>query len=102
MEVKGFNQAEKKKDEEKPKKVKVTKKSLSERVLETFFLRSLPKHEEGYVQMNRTTQELQDELEPMMTFTKFELNQYLDKHGYKLVTDDDGTVKWAIWRLIKA
>ena len=44
--------------------------------------------------------ELQDELEPMMTIGKSELNSYLDRHGYKLVADTDGSVKWAIWRVI--
>lgn len=98
MEIKGFNN----KKTEQPKKVekKQPKKSLVDRVMETFFLNSLPEQQDGYVQINRTTKEIQDELEPMMLITQKELNTYLDKHGYKLVADKDGSVKWAIWRII--
>lgn len=103
MEIKGFSNkiAEIDKKAEDKKKVPATpKKSLQTRILDTFFLSSLPKQEEGYVQVNRTTQELQDELEPMMIIGKSDLNSYLDRHGYKLVADTDGSVKWAIWRVI--
>lgn len=101
MEIKGFNNKnteQPKKEEKKPKKQ--PKKSLVDRVMETFFLNSLPEQQDGYVQINRTTKEIQDELEPMMLITQNELNTYLDRHGYKLVADKDGSVKWAIWRII--
>lgn len=53
----------------------------------------------GYIEDYKTTQDIQDELEPMYHVTRGEIIGYLVEHGYGMMTDPDGTVRWAIWRM---
>ena len=68
-------------------------------VLDAYFLtrRNLP--EEGAVQQNRSTEEILDDVADMMTMTKKDVIDYMIEHDYHPTTEQDGSVKWAIWRL---
>ena len=60
------------------------------------FRDNLPK--DGFIQENKTTQQIQDELEPMFSVTTGEIVEYMLEHDYSPTTEQDGTVTWAIWR----
>ena len=60
------------------------------------FRDNLPR--EGYIQENKTTQQIQDELEPMYTVTTGEIVRWMLDHEYHTTTEQDGSVSWAIWR----
>lgn len=46
----------------------------------------------------KTTQDIIDELIPMMTVSPSIVSKYLLLKDYMMATYDDGTLKWAIWR----
>ena len=76
------------------------KEEVKRQILDAFFTfrRNLP--EDGYIQQNRTTEEIWDDLRNMYNFTYEEIADYLIDHNYSPVTEQDGSVKWAVWRLI--
>ena len=47
---------------------------------------------------HKTTEEIIDDLVPMMDVNKTVVVGYLRAHDYHMTTIADGTVKWAIWR----
>lgn len=53
----------------------------------------------GFIEDYKTTQEIQDNLEPMYHVTRGEIVSWLVAHGYGMITDPDGIVRWAIWRM---
>ena len=53
----------------------------------------------GFIEDYKTTQDIQDELEPMYHVERGEIVGYLVEHGYGMKTHPDGTVRWAIWRM---
>lgn len=69
-----------------------------QQLLDSYFMfrESLPK--DGFIQENKTTQQIQDELEPMYSVTTGEIVGYMLEHDYSPTTEQDGTVSWAIWR----
>ena len=69
-----------------------------QKLLDSYFMfrDCLPKV--GYIQENKTTQQIQDELEPMYSVTTGEIVGYMLEHGYATTTEQDGTVTWAVWR----
>lgn len=71
-----------------------------QQLLDSYFMfrESLPK--EGFIQENKTTQQIQDELEPMYTVTTGSIVDYMVEHDYSTTTEQDGTVVWAIWRQV--
>jgi len=73
-------------------------KQLTMNLLDSYFMfrQNLPG--EGYIQENKTTLQVQDELEPMMHVGGLDIVEYMDDHGYSFTTEQDGTVVWAIWR----
>ncbi len=62
------------------------------------FRDNLPR--EGYIQENKTSQQIQDELEPMYSVTTGEIVGYMLDNDYHPTTEQDGTVVWAIWRQV--
>lgn len=62
------------------------------------FRASLP--EAGYIQENKTTQQIQDELNSMYPLTAGDIVRYMTAHGFSTLTEPDGTVSWAIWRQV--
>ena len=69
-----------------------------QQLLDSYFMfrENLPK--DGYIQENKTTQQIQDELESMYSVTTGEIVCYMLEHDYSPTTEQDGTVVWAIWR----
>ena len=68
-------------------------------VLDTYFHNktNLPKAEGETMSAHRTTQEIKDELAPMVELSDTEIIEYMRQKDYHFVNDDDGIVKWAIW-----
>lgn len=75
------------------------KREFAKQLLNSYFMfrQNLPG--EGYIQENKTTQQIQDELEPMYSVTTDEIVGYMLEHDYSTNTEQDGTVVWAIWRM---
>ncbi len=53
------------------------------------------------VEEPKSTEEIMDELTPMMTLTKELVARYMRLHGFGIKTLGDGSVKWDIWRYIE-
>ena len=49
----------------------------------------------------KTTDEIIDDLQPMMPLSQNIVVGYLRSHGFGMTTVEDGTVKWAIWRVVE-
>lgn len=47
---------------------------------------------------DKTTEDIQDDIIPIMVLTKDEINDFLFFRDFKLAHQADGTLKWAIWR----
>ena len=73
---------------------------VKQKLLDSYFLFRRPLPEEGYIQENKTTLQIIDELELMMTVGNMDVVEYMDAHDYSFTTEQDGTVKWAIWRQV--
>lgn len=71
---------------------------MKQKLLDSYFQFRSPLPEDGYIQENKTTQQIQDELVPMMHVSEFDIVEYMDDHDYSFITERDGTVSWAIWR----
>lgn len=73
-------------------------KVLKQKLLDSYFQFRSPLAESGYIQENKTTLQIQDELASMMHVGDLDIVEYLDDHDYSFITEQDGTVSWAIWR----
>ena len=65
------------------------------------FRTNMPGEDPGFgkaVEEPKTTEEIMDDLTPMMTMSKDVVVGYLRSHDYGFTTLPDGTVRWAIWR----
>lgn len=74
-------------------------------VLDAYFTfrRNLPGNDPGFgkaVEDPKTTQDIIDDLRPMMLLSEKLVVKYMRIHAYGMTTMKDGTVKWAIWRFI--
>lgn len=71
-----------------------------QKLLDSYFMfrDNLPR--EGYIQDNKTTQQIMDELSPMMLLSTDDVVQYMLDHDYQMTTEQDGTVSWAVWRQV--
>ena len=76
------------------------KEEVKRQIIDAFFTFRSPLPKEGYIQENRTTNELWDDLREMYNFTNEEIADYLIDHDYAPTTEQDGTVKWAVWRML--
>lgn len=76
------------------------KREFVRKLLDSYFhfRDSLPR--QGYIQENKTTQQIQDELLPMCGIDTDDIVRYMTENDYSTMTEEDGTVSWAIWRLI--
>ena len=70
-----------------------------EQLLDSYFSTRANLPKAGYIQENKTTQQIQDDLEPMYTVSTGSIVCYMLQHEFTTTTEQDGTVTWAIWRL---
>jgi hypothetical protein len=75
------------------------KENFIRQLLDAYFLMRRPLPEEGATRQNRTTQSIQEELEPMYRLDGETIIDYMLEHEYGTVTEPDGTVAWAVWRI---
>ena len=73
-------------------------KVLKQKLLDSYFQFRSPLQKNGYIQENKTTLQIQDELASMMHVGDLDIVEYLDDHDYSFITEQDGTVSWDIWR----
>lgn len=76
------------------------KREFARQLLDSYFMfrRNLP--EAGFIQENKTTLQIMDELTPMMMLSTDDVVQFMIEHDYSTTTEQDGTVVWAIWRQV--
>lgn len=78
------------------------KKELIRKVLDAYFQFRSNEPEFGGKQLvedNKSTQEIIDDLMPMITLGEDDVANYLYDSGYHITSLEDGTVKWLIWRI---
>lgn len=81
---------------------KVTKEELMEKVLDAYFQFRSNVPEFGgskLLEDKKTTQDIIDDLAPMMTVSETDVLNYLHDKGYQIMSMEDGSVKWQIWRI---
>lgn len=76
------------------------RKIILQKILDAYFTFRQPLPCDGYINQPRTTEEIQDDLAAMMDISKMDIMNYMTEHGYNPMSEQDGTVKWAIWRMI--
>ena len=74
-------------------------------LLDAYFMfrRNLPSAEQGLgkaMEEHKTTDEIIDDLQPMMPLSQKVVVGYMRSHDYSMTTVADGSVKWAIWRFM--
>ena len=74
-------------------------------VLDAYFTfrRNLPENDPGFgkaFEEPKTTDEIIDDLQPMMPLSQKVVVGYMRSHGFGMTTVADGSVKWAIWRFM--
>jgi len=47
----------------------------------------------------KTTEDIRDDLQDMMNVPADFIFTYMRKHGFGFTTGQDGSVRWAVWRL---
>jgi len=71
-----------------------------EQLFDSYFLFRKPLPEDGLILEDKTTIQIQDELLAMYPVKTTDIVDYMMAHGYSTMTEPDGTVAWAIWRLV--
>lgn len=76
-------------------------------VLDAYFTfrTNMPGDDPGFgkaVEEPKTTEEIIDDLQPMMFLSKKVVAGYMRTHEYGFTTVADGSVRWAIWRFVDA
>lgn len=74
-------------------------------VLDAYFTfrTNMPGEDPGFgkiIAEPKTTDEIIDDLMPMMPISQKVVAGYMRSHEYGLTTIGDGSVKWAIWRFV--
>ena len=67
------------------------------------FRTNMPGEDPGFgkaIAEPKTTDEIIDDLMPMMPISQKVVAGYMRSHEYGLTTIGDGSVKWAIWRFV--
>ena len=73
---------------------------LVQLLLDTYFQFRSPQPQSGFVRENKTTLQIQDELEPMYHVDVYDIATWMLHHHYVPTTDADGTVTWEIYRVL--
>lgn len=74
------------------------KREFMQQLLDSYFLVRRPLPESGFFQENKTTQQIMQELAPMMAIPTENIVEYMLAHDYSTTTGEDGSVCWAVWR----
>ena len=74
-------------------------------VLDAYFTfrTNMPGDDPGFgkaIEEPKTTEEIVDDLSPMMPMNKDIVVSYMRNHEYGFTTVGDGSVRWAIWRFL--
>lgn len=72
---------------------------IREEVLDAYFMTRHNLPVDGAVQINRSTDEIIDDVSDMVTVSNTDVTEYMITHDYHPTTELDGSVKWAIWRI---
>jgi len=72
-------------------------------VLDAYFMfrTNMPGDDPGYGKAmpdRKTTEDIMDDIIPMIQVDKMVVVGYMKSHGYGFTTLHDGSVRWAIWR----
>lgn len=76
------------------------KREFAQLLLDSYFMFRSNLPGAGYIQENKTTLQIMDDLTPMMMLSTDDVVQYMVDHDYQPTTEHDGTVAWAIWRQV--
>lgn len=67
------------------------------------FRTNMPDEDPGFgkpVEEPKTTEDIMDDLQPMMPMSMDVVAGYMRAHDYGFTTLADGSVRWAIWRFV--
>ena len=72
-------------------------------LLDAFFENRLPVEMKdfGFVRQTKTTEDIIDQLSPMMDVGKHDLMDYMSNHGYQIRQQVDGLPRWVLYTNIK-
>ncbi len=73
---------------------------FAQQLLDSYFLFRSPLPKSGYIQENKTSLQIMDDLMPMLTLSTETIVAYMTDHDYSTTTEQDGSVVWAIWRQV--
>lgn len=73
---------------------------FAQQLLDSYFTFRDNLPHEGYIQENKTTLDIIDELQPMMQIEMETVVAWMLEHDYSCTNEQDGTVTWAIWRQV--
>ena len=73
---------------------------FAQQLLDSYFMFRSNLPGAGYIQENKTTLQIMDDLLPMMALPTDDVVQYMVDHDYQPTTEHDGSVAWAIWRQV--
>lgn len=76
------------------------KREFALQLLDSYFMFRDNLPHEGYIQENKTSLQIMDDLTPMMMLSTDDVVQYMLEHDYQTTTEQDGSVCWAIWRQV--
>lgn len=76
------------------------KREFAQLLLDSYFMFRSNLPGAGYIQENKTTLQIMDDLTPMMMLSTDDVVQYMVDHDYQPTTEHDGSVAWAIWRQV--
>ena len=85
---------------------KINKDQVKREALQTYFLdksstcKERKDGEPTVVPCFRTTQELIDELSPMVSIREEDVLEFMANHDYHMTTDEGGSVKWEIYKIL--
>lgn len=86
--------------ENKPQSAQERMDAFAQQLLDSYFTFRRPLPEPGCLQENKTSLQIKDELMPMLPLSTETIVAYMTDHEYSTTTEQDGTVVWAIWRMI--
>ena len=69
-----------------------------EELLDSYFCKRQNLPTEGYIQENKSSRQIRDDLSEMYDVGIEEIVRYMQAKGYAPTTEPDGTVVWAVWR----